>query len=77
VSKVKKEVSFEDKMKRLEEIVSQIERADVELEASIKLFEEGVEISKDCQSLLDGAEKKVKALVYSGGDIEVKDFNGQ
>ena len=76
MSKAKKDLSFENKMKRLEEIVSQIEKSDVELEDSIKLFEEGVDLSKDCQSLLDTAEQKVKALVYSGGDIEVKDFNG-
>jgi len=76
VSKAKTELSFENKMKRLEEIVTQIEKSEVELEDSIKLFEEGVELSKDCQSLLDTAEKKVKALVYSGGEIEVKEFNG-
>lgn len=76
MSKTKKDLSFENKMKRLEEIVAQIEKSDVELEDSIKLFEEGVELSKDCQGLLDTAEQKVKSLVYSSGDIEVKDFNG-
>jgi len=76
MSKAKKDLSFENKMKRLEEIVSQIEKSDVELEDSITLFEEGVELSKDCQSLLDTAEKKVKVLVSSGGKTEVQDFNG-
>lgn len=76
MSKTKKDLSFEHKMKRLEEIVTQIEKSDVELEDSIKLFEEGVELSKDCQGLLDTAEKKVKSLVCSNGDIEIKDFNG-
>jgi len=76
MSKTKKDMSFENKMKRLEEIVTQIERSDVELEDSIKLFEEGVELSKDCQGLLDNAEKKVKTLVTNGATTETKDFNG-
>ncbi len=69
----KKEVenSFENKIKRLEEIVSKIESSEIELEDSIKLFEEGVKLSKDCQGALDQAEKKVKVLVSDGS---LKDF---
>lgn len=65
-------LSFEGKMKRLEEIVGKIESSDIELEESIKLFEEGVKLSKDCQSSLDDAEKKVKVLASDGS---LKDFN--
>ena len=75
MSETKKAPSFEDKMKRLEEIVGQIEQPDVELEDSIKLFEEGVSLSKDCQNLLDGAEQKVKKLVQTGEGLEVQDLN--
>ena len=60
------EKNFENKMKRLEEIVTQIESSEVELEKSIQLFEEGVGLSKDCQALLDGAEAKIKKLTAEG-----------
>ncbi|MGH1469272.1 MAG: exodeoxyribonuclease VII small subunit [Bdellovibrionales bacterium] len=67
-----KKVSFEGKIKRLEEIVGKIESSEIELEDSIKLFEEGIKLSKDCQSALDDAESKVKVLVSDGS---LKNFN--
>jgi exodeoxyribonuclease VII small subunit len=67
--------SFETKMKRLEEIVDKMESSEVDLEDSIKLFEEGVGLSKDCQSLLDKAEEKVKILTESvTGESQTQDF---
>jgi len=70
-----KALSFENKMKRLEEIVNKMESSEVDLEDSIKLFEEGVGLSKDCQSLLDTAEEKVKVLTQNAsGGSETKDF---
>lgn len=68
----KDKISFEEKIKRLEEIVGKIESSDIELEDSIKLFEEGTKLSKDCQGALDDAEKKVKILVSDGS---LEDFN--
>lgn len=75
MSKTSKSLSFEGKVKRLEEIVSKIEASDVELEDSITLFEEGVALSKDCQDLLDKAELKVKVLISENGSPQLKDFN--
>lgn len=67
--------NFEAKMKRLEEIVNGMESSEVELEDSIKLFEEGVGLSKECQNLLDKAEEKVKTLTQgAGGETQTKDF---
>lgn len=67
--------SFELKMKRLEEIVNNMESTEVELEDSIKLFEEGVGLSKECQNLLDKAEEKVKILTQNAsGETQIKDF---
>ncbi len=72
---VSKAESFETKMKRLEEIVNSMESSDVDLEDSIKFFEEGVGLSKECQSLLDKAEDKVKLLTKdSSGEVKTKDF---
>jgi exodeoxyribonuclease VII small subunit len=67
--------SFETKMKRLEEIVNSMESSEVDLEDSIKFFEEGVGLSKECQSLLDKAEGKVKLLTKDSlGEVKTQDF---
>ncbi|MBK9322173.1 MAG: exodeoxyribonuclease VII small subunit [Bdellovibrionaceae bacterium] len=56
-------MDFEKKLSRLEEIVGKMERGDLALEDSLKLFEEGVKISRECHSQLNEAEAKVKLLV--------------
>lgn len=61
--------TFEQNLRRLEEIVRAMERADVALEESLKLFQEGTELVRSCGKLLDDAEQQVK-LVLSGPDGE-------
>jgi len=55
--------NFEDSLKKLEEIVAQLERGDVPLEESIRLFEEGTRLSAECRKQLEEAEGKVEMLV--------------
>ncbi len=55
--------SFETAIKRLTEIVQMLERGDLPLEESLRLFEEGVKLSRVSQSRLDSAEKKVEQLL--------------
>lgn len=55
--------SFEDSLKKLETIVDQLEKGDLALEDSLKLFEEGVGLSSACKQELDAAEGKVQMLV--------------
>ena len=55
--------SFEDSLKKLESIVDQLEKGDLALEESLKLFEEGVGLSAACKAELDAAEGKVQMLV--------------
>lgn len=55
--------SFEQAMKRLEEIVQQLEQEESSLDESLKIFEEGVELSKFCYEKLNQAEQKLKKLV--------------
>ncbi|HMN25157.1 MAG: exodeoxyribonuclease VII small subunit [Ignavibacteriaceae bacterium] len=62
MSKKKSSENFEDKLARLEEITTALENNDVGLEDSIKLFEEGVKLSKECLSVLEKAELKVTVL---------------
>lgn len=58
-----KKVPFEESMKRLEEIVRELEAEDLSLEESLAKFEEGVKLGKVCRELLEKAEKRIKALV--------------
>ena len=55
--------SFEESLTKLEEIVAQLERGDLSLEDSVKLFEEGTRLSADCRKQLEEAEGKVEMLV--------------
>jgi len=58
----KKQESFEDALKRLEEIVQRMEGGDLKLEDSLGLFEEGVRLTRVCSQRLDEAEKKIERL---------------
>lgn len=57
---MEKELSFEDKMKRLDEIVEEVENSALALEKSLALYEEGIKLIKELQSTLDDAENKIK-----------------
>lgn len=57
-----KKTSFEASMKRLEEIVTLLERGDRPLEEALSLFEEGTKLMNQCSKLLDKAEQKIVKL---------------
>nr|BFD58061.1 exodeoxyribonuclease VII small subunit [Bdellovibrio sp. CKG001]BFD61488.1 exodeoxyribonuclease VII small subunit [Bdellovibrio sp. HM001]BFD65222.1 exodeoxyribonuclease VII small subunit [Bdellovibrio sp. HAGR004] len=61
-------MDFEKKLGRLEEIVQKMEKGDLALEESLKLFEEGVKLSRECHQRLNEAESKVKLLMSVGAD---------
>jgi exodeoxyribonuclease VII small subunit len=63
-----KAMTFEKAMKKLEEIVQELEAGQLSLEESLKKFQEGVKLSKFCSSKLDETEKKITLLL--------KDRNG-
>lgn len=60
------EMSFEQAMGELEQVVSQLERGDVPLEQSIALYERGAELKKRCEAKLKEAEEKVAAITFDG-----------
>ena len=71
------EMSFEDAMKELEQVVSDLERGDVALELSIKLYERGAELKKRCETKLKEAEEKVAAItIDSSGQLGTKPVEG-
>ncbi len=70
--------TFEESLKQLETIVGRLERGDLPLEESIKLFEEGMKLSTDCKTQLENAEGKVQILMRQrDGSLEPQPFMGQ
>ena len=66
--------SFEEKMEDLEKIVSELEKGDLNLDDSVSKFEEGIKISKECNKILEGAEKKITILLNQDGQIKEENF---
>ncbi len=62
-------ISFEDAMVRLEEIVKYLESGNAPLDKSLEVFEEGVALVKLCNGKLDSAEQKVRFLTTGGDEI--------
>lgn len=69
--------NFEESLKKLEEIVAQLERGDLALEDSVRLFEEGTQLSAECRKQLEEAEGKVEMLVKQrDGAMKREPFGG-
>ncbi len=69
------EIKFEEALKKLEEIVGQLESGDVSLEASLAKYEEGVRLVRLCQKKLEVAKKKIEILVKTkDGKIKIEPF---
>ena len=60
------EMTFEEAMRALEEVVGKLERGDVPLEQSIALYEQGAKLRKRCETKLKEAEEKVAAITLDG-----------
>ena len=68
-------ISFEDTMKQLEEIASELESGKLNLDESVKKFEEGIKLAKKCNEILEKAEKKISILINNGDDVIEENFN--
>ena len=55
--------TFEEKLKELENIVSELEKGELSLEESISKFEKGIAVSKECNSKLEDAERRINILL--------------
>lgn len=67
--------SFENNMENLEKIVTELENGDLNLDESISKFEEGIKISKQCNKILEEAEKKITILLEKDEKVEEDNFN--
>jgi exodeoxyribonuclease VII small subunit len=66
--------SFEGSLKKLEEIVEKLEEADLPLDKSLKLFEEGIKEARFCEKKLTEAEGKVEKLIQENGGLKKVEF---
>lgn len=68
--------TFEQNLKRLEEIVERLELESVDLDESLRLFEEGISVLRDASAALTSAETKVKQLVeMADGTLELRELD--
>ena len=69
--------NFEESMKKLEGIVTELENGNLNLDESVKRFEEGMKIAKQCNSILEDAEKKITILLERDGELKEEDFDAE
>lgn len=66
--------SFEEQIEKLEGIVAELEKGELNLDDSVSKFEEGIKISKECNKILEEAEKKITILVNRDGEMTEENF---
>ena len=71
----KQSIDFEKSLADLETLVNELEKGDMSLEDSLKAFEEGVKLTRDCQSRLSEAEQRVQTLIENQGELSLQAFN--
>ncbi len=70
----KNTINFEETMKQLEQIANELEKGDLNLEASVSKFEQGMELSKMCSQMLENAEKRITILIQKEDGFSEEDF---
>ena len=68
-------MSKKELMVKLEDITNKLENEKLSLDESVKLFEEGMQISKECNNKLEDAEKKITILINQNNEIKEENFN--
>ena len=67
------DLNFEVAIKQLEEIATELEKNDLNLDKAVEKFEEGIKLSKKCNDMLEKAEKKITILINDGNDNFTED----
>jgi len=67
------ELNFEENMKRLEQIATELENGEFDLDTSVSKFEEGMKIAKLCSNMLEKAEKRITMLIKNYNDELVEE----
>ena len=69
--------NFEDKITELEKVVNELENGEMSLDESLTKFEQGMKLSKECNKMLEDAEKKITILLEKDGNIEEENFDNE
>ena len=69
--------NFEESMRKLETIVTELENGNLNLDESVKKFEEGMKIAKQCNTILESAEKKITILLEKDGELKEEEFDAE
>jgi len=77
VAKKQNELNFEQSLKELEALVEKMEAGNLSLEESLKYFERGVALTRNCQKALSQAEQKVQILLEKNGKEQLQDFEAE
>ena len=67
--------NFEESMKKLETIVTELENGNLNLDESVKKFEEGMKVARQCNTILEDAEKKITILLEKDGELKEENFD--
>ena len=70
----KNQLSFEESLKELENIVDKLESGDIDLEKSVKLYEKGMLLKKNCEDKLKNVEMQIKKIKLENDKIKKEDF---
>lgn len=70
-------MSFEEAIKQLEQISVELEKGDLNLDASVSKFEEGMKLSKTCSEILENAEKRISILIKTEDGVVEENFSGE
>jgi len=70
-----KTINFEKSLKQLETLVDKLEKGDISLEDSLKTFEQGIKLTRECQQALQSAEQKISLLSKEDKEWVEKDLN--
>ena len=69
-----KEKNFEEIIKELEKIADELENGTLNLDESVEKFEKGMQLSKECNKILEDAEKRITILIKDGDDVKEEEF---
>ncbi len=72
-----KKIDLEKSLSQLEDLVEELESGDLPLEKAMKKFEEGIKLTRGCQTALKDAEQKVQILLKSAGGDSLEDFEAE
>jgi exodeoxyribonuclease VII small subunit len=75
MASTKKPVDFEQALTELEALVATMEKGELSLEESLKAFETGVKLTRECQQSLRDAEQKVQLLLSENGELRAEPFS--